>query len=442
MAATEQLFNVRERKRFERHDIWERIAENGTISAAVMVYAAIAAVICANTDAYEAIHHFLETPLYVGLGNLTAGLTVELFVNDFLMAIFFLLVGIELKYEMTVGELKNPRQAMLPMLAAVGGVVVPACIYLIFNHAGAHNGWAIPMATDIAFALGVLSLLGNRVPNGVRVFFSTLAIADDLISIAAIAIFMVLSFVIANIVGRIRHYDAAMLESCRNAFMFNNTGNLGVALIILVFSHDPFVVNGQTPYLAEAMVVQIIIFMIQSVALNTLGLYQAGRGKLTARDTLAVMLRMPLLYVLGASLLARNVGLDAENFFLWPIMAMASKALLPLAMVSIGAQLSQTKIHWLDKDVWIVSILKMTALPLLGLAMIYGANAFRPGTFTAVSATVFLIYCAIPTAVNTALFAIEFDNNPDYATQIVMNTTALSAISLTFYIFLGHILFV
>ena len=189
MAATEQLFNVRERKRFERHDIWERIAENGTISAAVMVIAAIAAVICANTDAYEAIHHFLETPLYVGLGNLTAGLTVEVFVNDFLMAIFFLLVGIELKYEMTVGELKNPRQAMLPMLAAVGGVVVPACIYLIFNHAGARNGWAIPMATDIAFALGVLSLLGNRVPNGVRVFFSTLAIADDLISIAAIAIF-------------------------------------------------------------------------------------------------------------------------------------------------------------------------------------------------------------------------------------------------------------
>ena len=125
----------------------------------------------------------------MGLGNLTAGLTVELFVNDFLMAIFFLLVGIELKYEMTVGELKNPRQAMLPMLAAVGGVVVPACIYLIFNHAGARNGWAIPMATDIAFALGVLSLLGNRVPNGVRVFFSTLAIADDLISIAAIAIF-------------------------------------------------------------------------------------------------------------------------------------------------------------------------------------------------------------------------------------------------------------
>ena len=92
MAATEQLFNVRERKRFERHDIWERIAENGTISAAVMVFAAIAAVICANTDAYEAIHHFWR-PAVCGSGQPDGRLTVELFVNDFLMAIFFFARG-------------------------------------------------------------------------------------------------------------------------------------------------------------------------------------------------------------------------------------------------------------------------------------------------------------------------------------------------------------
>lgn len=185
----EQLFTETQRKRIERHDVIERITENGTVAAAVMVLAAIAAVICANTDAYEAIHHFLLEPISIGIGNFTASMSVELFVNDFLMAIFFLLVGIELKYEMTVGELRRPRQALLPMLAAVGGVVVPACIYAFLNKDGAVHGWAIPMATDIAFALGVLSLLGNRVPAGVRVFFSTLAIADDLISIAAIAIF-------------------------------------------------------------------------------------------------------------------------------------------------------------------------------------------------------------------------------------------------------------
>lgn len=190
MDAREQLFNETQRKRIERRDIWERISENGTIAAAVMVVAAIAAVICANSDAYEAIHHILMEPIHVGIGSHTVAISIEVFVNDFLMAIFFLLVGIELKYEMTVGELRHPRQALLPMLAAVGGVVVPATIYMLLNRgSGSAQGWAIPMATDIAFALGVLSLLGNRVPAGVRVFFSTLAIADDLISIAAIALF-------------------------------------------------------------------------------------------------------------------------------------------------------------------------------------------------------------------------------------------------------------
>lgn len=189
MEVNEHLFNETQRKRIERRAVLERITENGTISAAVMVAAAVAAVICANTDAYEVIHEFLMEPISIGIGSFTASLSVELFVNDFLMAIFFLLVGIELKYEMTVGELRRPRQALLPMLAAVGGVAVPASIYCLLNKGGAMHGWAIPMATDIAFALGVLSLLGNRVPAGVRVFFSTLAIADDLISIAAIAIF-------------------------------------------------------------------------------------------------------------------------------------------------------------------------------------------------------------------------------------------------------------
>ena len=190
MDAREQLFNETQRKRIERRDIWERISENGTIAAAVMVVAAIAAVICANSDAYEAIHHILMEPIHVGIGSHTMAISIEVFVNDFLMAIFFLLVGIELKYEMTVGELRRPRQALLPMLAAVGGVVVPATIYMLLNRgSGSAQGWSIPMATDIAFALGVLSLLGNRVPAGVRVFFSTLAIADDLISIAAIALF-------------------------------------------------------------------------------------------------------------------------------------------------------------------------------------------------------------------------------------------------------------
>ena len=105
------------------------------------------------------------------------------------MAIFFLLVGIELKYEMTVGQLRKPRQAALPMLAAVGGVAAPAMIYLILNAGGAVHGWATPIATDIAFALGVMSLLGDRIAPATKVFFQTLAIADDILAIVVIALF-------------------------------------------------------------------------------------------------------------------------------------------------------------------------------------------------------------------------------------------------------------
>lgn len=255
-------------------------------------------------------------------------------------------------------------------------------------------------------------------------------------------VLLFISFVIANIISRWKHYDAGMTESCRNALMFNNTGNLGVALIILVFSHEPFIVNGQTPYLDEAMVVWIIIYVVQSVGLNTLGLYQAGRGRLTARDTLKIMFQMPIIYLFAAAVLTRYLGLHAENFYFWPIMEMSSQAITPVAMFTIGVQLSQTKIEWLNPDVWIISILKFFIMPVIGLAIIFTANVFMPGTFTAVGAIVFLIYCAIPTAVNTAMFAMEFDNNPNYATRVVMNTTALSAISLTLVIFVGHLIFV
>ncbi len=183
------LLSDTDRRRLERRGALERITGNGTISAAVMIAAAVAAVVCANLPVFDAIHTWMQLPVSISIGGATFSLSFELFVNDFLMAVFFLLVGIELKYEMTVGELRRPRQALLPMLAAVGGVVVPACIYGIVNRGGAVHGWAIPMATDIAFALGILSLLGSSVPPAIKVFFSTLAIADDLLAIAAIAMF-------------------------------------------------------------------------------------------------------------------------------------------------------------------------------------------------------------------------------------------------------------
>lgn len=176
-------------KRTERRGVLHEITSNGTIAAAVMVGAALLALVVANGPAFEAVEEFLREPLEIGIGTHLIAMSVESFVNDFLMAIFFLLVGIELKYEMTVGQLRRPRQAALPMLAAVGGVCFPALIYLLLNWGGQTHGWAVPIATDIAFALGVVSLLGNKISSETKVFFQTLAIADDILAIVVIALF-------------------------------------------------------------------------------------------------------------------------------------------------------------------------------------------------------------------------------------------------------------
>ena len=176
-------------RRLEQRSVFEGITSNGTIAAAFMVLAAILAVIVANSPAHHVIEELIETEVGFYVGSFFVGISIEGLVNDGLMAVFFLLVGIELKYEMTVGQLRRPRQAALPMLAAVGGVAVPAFIFLLFNHGETANGWAIPIATDIAFALGVMSLLGDRIAPETKVFFQTLAIADDILAIVVLALF-------------------------------------------------------------------------------------------------------------------------------------------------------------------------------------------------------------------------------------------------------------
>ena len=138
----------------------------------------------------DAIHHFWETPLTVSLGERRLALSLHHWINDGLMALFFLLVGLELKREMLVGELSSLRDAALPIFAAVGGMVVPALIYAALN-AGTPtaSGWGIPMATDIAFAIGILVLLAWRVPRNLIIFLTALAIADDLGAVLVIALF-------------------------------------------------------------------------------------------------------------------------------------------------------------------------------------------------------------------------------------------------------------
>ncbi len=144
----------------------------------------------ANSPWAEDYHHFWETPLSVGAPGYMLTLSLHAWVNDALMAVFFFLVGLEIKREVLVGELATRRSATLPVAAAIGGIAAPALLYAAVN-AGQPGaaGWGVPMATDIAFALGILALLGDRVPPSLRIFLAALAIADDLGAVLVIALF-------------------------------------------------------------------------------------------------------------------------------------------------------------------------------------------------------------------------------------------------------------
>ena len=160
-------------------------------SGLVLLIAAVIALILSNTNLSDLYFRILDTHLLIGTENFGLNLSVLHWINDALMAIFFFIVTLEIKREFIHGELSKPKQALLPIIGAIGGMAVPALIYVIINFETGYTlrGWAIPSATDIAFSIGVLSLLGSRVPISLKVFLTALAIIDDLGAIIIIAFF-------------------------------------------------------------------------------------------------------------------------------------------------------------------------------------------------------------------------------------------------------------
>ena len=160
-------------------------------SGLLLLISAVIALIISNSDYSTLYFETLETYLFVGINNFGIKMSVLHWINDALMAAFFFFVTLEIKREFLQGELSNRKQALLPIIAAIGGMLVPALIYIYINFQNTVtlNGWAIPSATDIAFSLGVLSLLGSRVPLSLKVFLTALAIIDDLGAIVIIAFF-------------------------------------------------------------------------------------------------------------------------------------------------------------------------------------------------------------------------------------------------------------
>jgi len=199
-----------------------------TASSILLVCCAVLAMLAANTPAKPLYDALLDTPVEIRIGAFEIAKPILLWVNDGLMAIFFFLIGLEVKREVMRGELSDPAQIILPVLAAIGGMVVPAVIYAYINwdNPVALKGWAIPTATDIAFALGVLALLGSRVPNALKIFLLSLAIVDDLGAIIIIAIFYTVDLSFVSLV-------IATVTICI-LFIMNQRGVLAVAPYVIV----------------------------------------------------------------------------------------------------------------------------------------------------------------------------------------------------------------
>jgi NhaA family Na+:H+ antiporter len=162
---------------------------NSKLSGILLFVSASLALIIANSPWVDAYHHLWEIEISVGIASNTISKSLHHWINDGLMAIFFFVVGLELKREVLVGGLREPKNAIIPIVAAIAGMFFPALIYALFNSGETINGWGIPMATDIAFALGVLYLMGDRVPTSLKIFLTAIAIVDDLGAVLVVAFF-------------------------------------------------------------------------------------------------------------------------------------------------------------------------------------------------------------------------------------------------------------
>ncbi len=197
-------------------------------SGILLLVAAVLAMLVVNSPAKEFYDALLETPVEIRIGGFQIAKSLLHWINDGMMAIFFFLIGLEVKRELLDGELSEPARVVLPIIAAIGGMAVPAIIYSIINWGdpAAMQGWAIPSATDIAFSLAVLALLGSRIPNTLKLFLMTLAIVDDLGAIIIIAIFYTSNLSVYSLLVAL----VAMLA----LYALNRKGVLALAPYILI----------------------------------------------------------------------------------------------------------------------------------------------------------------------------------------------------------------
>lgn len=269
--------------------------------------------------------------------------------------------------------------------------------------------------------------------------FANLYVTDigvDALKALFIAVLILLSNMILGVaISKVRKYDNGMENAFQNAVMFYNSGNIGIPLITLVFSSGIFLVDGKTPYLGIALTTQIMVLVVQNISVNTLGYFNAGRANLHWKDAMMNVLKMPAIYTVTLAFLLKLVPFDFTTLPVWPAILYLKGALVPVALIVLGAQLAKTKFRFKNRVAWLAVFIRLAGGPLLALVFV---NLFG---LSGIPAQTLLISSAVPTAVNTALIAVECDNHPDFATQVVILTTLIGGVTLIGVIYAASVLF-
>jgi hypothetical protein len=278
--------------------------------------------------------------------------------------------------------------------------------------------------------------LYTMVPIFTFVYLYTSTIPLELFKVLLLGVIMlVINFTISNILSRILKYDRAKKYAFINSVSFYNSGNIGIPLITLVFSSPPFVVDGRTPYLDLALTAQIMMLVVQNISINSIGFFNAGRAKLSLKETLRKVLRVPTIYTVPSAFLLKLVPFDMTTLPFWPALEYLRNALVAVALLTLGVQISRTRFNSLKPGVLLSLFFRLVGGPLIALALI------KLLSLQGIVAQVVLISAGVPTAVNTALIAVEFDNHPDYASQAVLLSTLLCTVTLSGAIYAARLLF-
>jgi NhaA family Na+:H+ antiporter len=319
------------------------------LAGGVLLLAAIAALIVSNSTLSPLYDGLLETPVGVRAGSAGLEKPLLLWINDGLMAVFFFLVGLEIKREARLGQLANPKVLALPLAAAIGGMIAPAAIYTALNAGNpqALNGWAIPAATDIAFALGILATLGKRIPPALRLFLMALAVIDDLGAIVIIAIFytadlsvvalagaglLLVALAALNLAGVRKLTPYVLIGVALWVFVLKSGVHATLAGVALAFAIPLSDKNGETEHgpllTAEHAVYPWVTWGVLPIfAFANAGVSFAGLGVSAFAETVTLGIALGLLIgkpvgVLLASRLAVRAGLaELPESLSWPLVA-------------------------------------------------------------------------------------------------------------------------